>query len=159
MCSSEILTPIISTCSALAGVWVGKWLERSERDRQFKRESLFQVNKFVLIWADTALAKLPFELGTTEEYLREVSDRALEAQALLEVIGSVSLNLAFDDLRNAVVAMSHKAMQYKTAGRLNPNKGIQQFTGELELEAYRSAKRKWIDTLRKEVGGEAVKIE
>ena len=102
-----IITPIIAACAALAGVWLGNWLDRKARDRQFKRESLFQVNKILTIWADSTLAKLPLGVGTSDEDMREVNDRASEAKAMLEVIGSVELNFAFDDLRAHAKITSH----------------------------------------------------
>lgn len=155
---STSLPTLISASAALAGVFVGKWLESRDKEISLKRETLLEVNKFVLVWADGALAKLPFEFGVSEDYLREVSDKALEAKASLEIIGSVEVNLAFDDFRSAVAAMSQKALEYKKTNKLDTNRDIRQFSGEAELEAYRKAKRKWIDAVRKEVGAEPVKL-
>jgi len=156
--TDPIITSIIAACAALAGVWLGNWLDRGARERQFKRESLFQVNKFLSIWSDSILAKLPFGVGISDEYMRDVNDRAKEAKAMLEVIGSVKLNLAFNDLQGSIIDMLQKTMEYKAAGKLDQNLVVQQlFSGEPELEKYRLAKRHWIDTLRKEVGAEAVK--
>jgi menaquinone-dependent protoporphyrinogen IX oxidase len=75
---------------------------------------------------------------------------------MLEVIGSIRLNLAFDDLGQQVNEMLSLIRKYRSEGKFKPNVGIEQFAGEPQLERYRLAKRQWIDTLRKEVGAEAV---
>jgi hypothetical protein len=153
-----MIDSIVTAFAALAGVWLGSWLDRGARDRQLKRESLFEVNKYLTIWSDSMLAKLPLGVGISDDYMREVNDRASEAKAMLEVIGSVELNLAFDDVEREIIGMLNKTFEYKAAGKLNPELGLDQlFAEEPQLENYRLARRRWINTLRKEVGVEAVK--
>ena len=143
----------------LGGVFVGQWLGGRDADKRARREGLIEANKIVLVWQDLALSKLLFDFGTADEsYMRTVADKCFEAQALLEVIGSSELNLAFGDLRSAVSALSSRLLELKQAGKFDPKRGIEQFAQEPTTERYRSAKRTWISALRKESGVDPVRI-
>lgn len=86
--NSSLVTGLIG----LGGVCLGRWLESQNAEKKTRREALIEVNKIILVWQDLALAKMLFDFGVADEaYLRTVSDKAFEAQALLEVIGASEL--------------------------------------------------------------------
>jgi len=155
----EKAIPYLFTAAAgLIGAIGGRWLDKRDRERDLKREALIEVNKILSVWTDFGIAKLPFELGFSEDYARSINDKMIEAKALLEVVGSTRLNVAFDRLHGAVNEMVGKTIEYKQAGRFDPQRGIEQFSKETAYELFRSAKRNWIDTFRKEIDAEPVNV-
>ena len=148
-----VLNTLVTGLIGLGGVRLGGWLESHNAEKKARRETLIAVNKIVLVWKDLVLAKMLCDFGVSDEvYLRTASDKCLEAQALLEVVGSSEINFVFEDLRSAVSALSSKLLEFKMAGNFDPKLGIEQFAKVPETERYRRASRTWIDALRKESG-------
>lgn len=153
--NSGLVTGLIG----LGGVGFGRWMERHDAEKKAQREALVEVNKILLVWQDMALAKMLFDFGVLDEaYLRTVSDKAFEAQALLEVVGASELVFAFTDLRAAVVALSSKILELKKKGDIDLKRGIEQFSSLPETPRYRKAKQMWIDAVRKQSGAGPVKF-
>ncbi len=150
---------LVTGLVGLGGVVIGRWLESKDAEKRARRDGLIEVNKIILVWQDLALAKMLFDFGVSDEaYLRSVSDKAFEAQALLEVVGASELVFAFGDLRSAVIALSSKTLELKKSGKVDFKRGIEQFSAEPETKQYWKAKRIWIDALRKQSGAGPVVV-
>ncbi len=132
----------VPVIAAIVGIWLGKWLER--RDKRIDRKIFTYTN------AEKVLSKWMKEVTSlSDDAFFKIADELENVKAFIVLAGSNKTIIAFSNVQKAIFDLQDEISRKKGEGKIDPSKGIMQFTNYLK---FIDIKNKWINIVRKEIG-------